>query len=209
MNKMSKKIKLTILGEEYQLPISALVVKGSQKYNVNEETYIHMNAKHTASLIKQYVKKFFPLVKVWSKSNVYSGGSSVDVNVSYSGGESICDDVFQKIESFSNQFKAGSFNGMIDMYEYNEGTKTTDNNTPLKYFPSYVFCNNKPKWGSVEYWLSEYNNWLENTGTDNWLQYDSMVLKAGGGKSGWLNMNKTYMTDKEFQKVESAFKTVI
>jgi hypothetical protein len=209
MNKMSKKIKLTILGEEYQLPISALVVKGSQKYNVNEETYIHMNAKHTASLIKQYVKKFFPLVKVWSKSNVYSGGSSVDVNVSYSGGESICDDVFQKIESFSNQFKAGSFNGMIDMYEYNEGTKTTDNNTPLKYFPSYVFCNNKPKWGSVEYWLSEYNNWLENTGTDNWLQYDSMVLKAGGGKSGWLNMNKTYMTDKEYQKVESTFKTII
>ncbi len=206
---MSKKIKLTILGEEYQLPISALVVKGSQKYNVNEETYIHMNAKHTASLIKQYVKKFFPLVKVWSKSNVYSGGSSVDVNVSYSGGESICDDVFQKIESFSNQFKAGSFNGMIDMYEYNEGTKTTDNNTPLKYFPSYVFCNNKPKWGSVEYWLSEYNNWLENTGTDNWLQYDSMVLKAGGGKSGWLNMNKTYMTDKEYQKVESTFKTII
>jgi hypothetical protein len=209
MNKMSKKIKLTILGEEYQLPISALVVKGSQKYNVNEETYIHMNAKHTASLIKQYVKKFFPLVKVWSKSNVYSGGSSVDVNVSYSGGESICDDVFQKIESFSNQFKAGSFNGMIDMYEYNEGTKTTDNNTPLKYFPSYVFCNNKPKWGSVEYWLSEYNNWLENTGTDNWLQYDSMVLKAGGGKSGWLNMNKTYMTDKEYQKVQSTFKTII
>ena len=206
---MSKKIKLTILGEEYQLPISALVVKGSQKYNVNEETYIHMNAKHTASLIKQYVKKFFPLVKVWSKSNVYSGGSSVDVNVSYSGGESICDDVFQKIESFSNQFKAGSFNGMIDMYEYNEDTKTTDNNTPLKYFPSYVFCNNKPKWGSVEYWLSEYNNWLENTGTDNWLQYDSMVLKAGGGKSGWLNMNKTYMTDKEYQKVESTFKTII
>ncbi len=206
---MSKKIKLTILGEEYQLPISALVVKGSQKYNVNEETYIHMNAKHTASLIKQYVKKFFPLVKVWSKSNVYSGGSSVDVNVSYSGGESICDDVFQKIESFSNQFKAGSFNGMIDMYEYNEGTKTTDNNTPLKYFPSYVFCNNKPKWGSVEYWLSEYNNWLENTGTDNWLQYDSMVLKAGGGKSGWLNMNKTYMTDKEYQKVQSTFKTII
>ena len=67
---MSKKIKLTILGEEYQLPISALVVKGSQKYNVNEETYIHMSAKHTASIIKQYVKKFFPLVKVWSKSNI-------------------------------------------------------------------------------------------------------------------------------------------
>ena len=43
---MSKKIKLTILGEEYQLPISALVLKGSTGY-YNDETYIHMNAKHT------------------------------------------------------------------------------------------------------------------------------------------------------------------
>ena len=198
---MSKKIKLTILGEEYQLPISALVVKGSQKYNVNEETYIHMNAKHTASLIKQYVKKFFPLVKVWSKSNVYSGGSSVDVNVSYSGGESICDDVFQKIESFSNQFKAGSFNGMEDIYEYNEGTKTTDNNTPLKYFPSYVFCNNSPKWGSVEYWMNEYNNFKNMTPENpNYEHYMGMVENSGG----WLNMNKTYMNNKEYTNVVKA-----
>lgn len=199
---MSKKIKLTILGEEYQLPISALVLKGSKGY-YNDETYIHMN-KHTASIIKQYVKKFFPLVKVWSTSSVYSGGSSVDVNVSYSNGEPIDQNVFEQIDTFANQFKAGSFNGMIDMYEYNEGTKTTDNNTPLKYFPSYVFCNNKPKWGSVEYWMYEYNNWLENTGTEDWESYDSMVQKAGG----WLNYNKTYMTDKEFQKVESAIKVM-
>ena len=33
-----------------------------------------------------------------------------------------------------------------------------------------------------------------------------MIQKYGGGKNGWLNMNKTYMTDKEFQKVESVFK---
>jgi len=32
-----------------------------------------------------------------------------------------------------------------------------------------------------------------------------MVQKAGG----WLNYNKTYMTDKEFQKVQSEFKTII
>ena len=204
---MSKKIKLTILGEEYQLPISALKLKKDSQWN--EETYIHMSAKHTASIIKQYVKKFFPEVKVWSNSQTYSGGSSCNVNLSNSDGSEISQNIFEQISEFSNQFKAGSFNGMEDIYEYNEGTKTTDNNTPLKYFPSYVFCNNKPKWGSVEYWLSEYNNWLENTGTDNWLQYDSMVLKAGGGKSGWLNMNKTYMTDKEYQKVESTFKTII
>tara|TARA_B100001057_G_C22393458_1_gene773108 strand:+ start:68 stop:664 length:597 start_codon:yes stop_codon:yes gene_type:complete len=198
---MSKKIKLVIDKVEYQLPVNSYVSKPTY----GGEPYIHMSAKHTASIIKQFVKKFFPLVKVWSTSSVYSGGSSVDVNVSYSNGESICDDVFQKIESFSKQFKAGSFNGMEDIYEYNHNDVKTDNGTKLDYFPSYVFCSNKPKWGSVEYWLSEYNNWLENTGTEDWVNYDSMVQSAGG----WLNMNKTYMTDKEFQKVESAFKTVI
>lgn len=194
---MSKKIKLTILGEEYQLPISALVLKGSTQWN--EETYIHMNAKNTATIIKQYVKKFFPEIKVWSGSQTYSGGSSVNVYVSNEDGSSIDQNIFEMIDTFGNQLKAGSFNGMEDIYEYNEGTKTTDNGTPLKYFPSYVFCNNKPKWGSVEYWQNEYNNWKENTGTEDYLNYDSMVQKAGG----WLNLNKTYMTDKEFSKVSS------
>ena len=197
---MSKKIKLTILGEEYQLPISALVLKGSTGY-YNEETYIHMNAKHTASIIKQYVKKFFPDIKVWSKSNVYSGGSSVDVNLSNSDGSPIEQNIFEQIDSFGNQFKAGSFNGMEDIYEYNSDTKTTDNNTPLKYFPSYVFCKNEAKWGSVEYWMNEYNNFKNMTPENpNYEHYMGMVNKAGG----WLSMNKTYMNDKEYTNVVKA-----
>ena len=192
---MSKKIKLIIDKVEYQLPINAYVAKPTY----GGTPYIHMSAKHTASIIKQYVKKFFPLVKVWSTSQTYSGGSSVDVNVSYGGGESIDQNVFEMISEFSNKFKAGSFNGMEDIYEYNNNDVLTDNGTKLDYFPSYVFCKNTPQWGSVEYWNSEYNNWLYNTGTDEWLQYDSMVQKAGG----WLSMNKTYMTDKEFNNVKS------
>ena len=178
---MSKKIKLTILGEEYQLPISALKVKGSQKYNVNEETYIHMSAKHTASIIKQYVKKNFPDIKVWSKSQTYSGGSSVDVSLSNSDGSEIEQNVYEMISEFGNQFKAGSFNGMEDIYEYNEGTKTTDNNTPLKYFPSYVFCKNAPQWGTVEYWVNEYNQFKFMTPEHvNYDTYIAAVEKAGG-----------------------------
>jgi hypothetical protein len=199
MNKMSKKIKLTILGEEYQLPISALVLKGSTQWN--EETYIHMSAKHTASIIKQYVKKFFPEVKVWSNSQTYSGGSSCNVNLSNSDGSEISQNIFEQISEFSNQFKAGSFNGMEDIYEYNEGTKTTDNNTPLKYFPSYVFCNNSPKWGSVEYWMNEYNNFKNMTPENpNYEHYMGMVENSGG----WLNMNKTYMNNKEYTNVVKA-----
>jgi len=196
---MSKKIKLTILGEEYQLPISALVLKGSTQWN--EETYIHMSAKHTASIIKQYVKKNFPDIKVWSKSQTYSGGSSVDVSLSNSDGSEISQNIFEQISEFSNQFKAGSFNGMEDIYEYNEGTKTTDNNTPLKYFPSYVFCNNSPKWGSVEYWMNEYNNFKNMTPENpNYEHYMGMVENSGG----WLNMNKTYMNNKEYTNVVKA-----
>ena len=196
---MSKKIKLTILGEEYQLPISALKLKKDSQWN--EETYIHMSAKHTASIIKQYVKKFFPEVKVWSNSQTYSGGSSCHVNLSNSDGSEISQNVFEQIDSFGNQFKAGSFNGMEDIYEYNEGTKTTDNNTPLKYFPSYVFCNNSPKWGSVEYWMNEYNNFQNMTSENpNYENYMSMVESSGG----WLNMNKTYMNDKEYSNVVKA-----
>ncbi len=196
---MSKKIKLTILGEEYQLPISALKLKKDSQWN--EETYIHMSAKHTASVIKQYVKKFFPEVKVWSNSQTYSGGSSCNVNLSNSDGSEISQNVFEQISEFGNQFKAGSFNGMEDIYEYNEGTKTTDNDTPLKYFPSYVFCNNSPKWGSVEYWMNEYNNFKNMTSENpNYEHYMSMVEKAGG----WLSMNKTYMNNKEYTNVVKA-----
>ena len=196
---MSKKIKLTILGEEYQLPISALKLKKDSQWN--EETYIHMSAKHTASIIKQYVKKFFPEVKVWTNSHTYSGGSSCNVNLSNSDGSEISQNIFEQISEFSNQFKAGSFNGMEDIYEYNEGTKTTDNNTPLKYFPSYVFCNNSPKWGSVEYWMNEYNNFKNMTPENpNYEHYMGMVENSGG----WLNMNKTYINNKEYTNVVKA-----
>ena len=200
---MSKKIKLTILGEEYQLPISALKLKKDSQWN--EETYIHMSAKHTASIIKQYVKKNFPDIKVWSKSQTYSGGSSVDVSLSNLDGSEIEQNVYEMISEFGNQFKAGSFNGMEDIYEYNEGTKTTDNNTPLKYFPSYVFVKNAPQWGSVEYWMNEYNNFKNMTSENpNYEHYMGMVKKAGG----WLSMNKTYMTDKEFNNVKSKLNLV-
>jgi hypothetical protein len=194
MSKMSKKIKLVIDKVEYQLPIKAYVSKPTY----GGEPYIHMSAKHTASIIKQFVKKFFPEIKVWSKSQTYSGGSSVDVSLSNSDGSEINNNIYQQIQSFSNKFKAGSFNGMEDIYEYNHNDVKTDNGTKLDYFPSYVFCKNAPQWGSVEYWMNEYNNFKVMTPEhSNYDTYTAAVKKAGG----WLNMNKTYMTDKEYNNV--------
>ena len=192
---MSKKIKLIIDKVEYQLPINAYVAKPTY----GGTPYIHMSAKHTASIIKQFVKRFFPEVKVWSKSQTYSGGSSVNVSLSNSDGSSIHQNIYEQISEFSNKFKAGSFNGMEDIYEYNNNDVLTDNGTKLDYFPSYVFCKNAPQWGTVEYWVNEYNEFKFMTPEHpNYDTYIAAVEKAGG----WLSMNKTYMTDKEFSNVK-------
>ena len=193
---MSNKIKLVIDKVEYQLPTKAYVATPTY----GGTPYIHMSAKHTASIIKQFVKRFFPEVKVWSKSQTYSGGSSVNVSLSNSDGSSIHQNIYEQISEFSNKFKAGSFNGMEDIYEYNNNDVLTDNGTKLDYFPSYVFCKNAPEWGTIEYWVNEYNE-FKNMTTEhpNYDTYIAAVEKAGG----WLSMNKTYMNDKEFNKVKS------
>ena len=187
---MSKKIKLTINGDIYELPKSALVLKGSTQWE--DETFIQMRAKYCASIIKQYVKKNFPNLKVWASSDVYSGGSSVRVEVCNADGSRVVSTIFDKISKWKHILQGGTFNGMIDMYEYREDSPTTDNGTPMKYFPSYVFIDNKPKWGSVEYWMNE---WYENK-------------KYFKNLSDFLSKNKTYMTDKEYKKVDLALTSV-
>ena len=149
---MSKKFKFSIDGTEFQLPISQV---REDSYSNTKEKYIYMNAKSAASVIKQFVKQYFPDIKVWATSDVYSGGSSVRVNVSNKDGSSVHQNIFEQISEWEYVLKGGSFNGMIDMYEMREDSPTTDNGTPLKYFPSYIFIENKPKWDSVEYWYNK------------------------------------------------------
>ena len=149
---MSKKFKFSIDGTEFQLPISQV---REDSYSDTKEKYIYMNAKSAASVIKQFVKQYFPDIKVWATSSVYSGGSSVDINISNKDGSSVDQNIFEQISEWESKLKGGSFNGMIDMYEMREDKPTTDNGTPLKYFPSYIFIENKPKWDSVEYWYDK------------------------------------------------------
>ena len=150
---MSKKFKFSIKGNEFQLPISQV-----RDDSYNNEKYIYMNAKSAASVIKHFVKKNYPNLKVWATSDVYSGGSSVRVNVSNKDGSSVDSTIYDNIKEWEYVLKGGSFNGMIDMYEMREDSPTTDNGTPLKYFPSYIFIENKPKWDSVEYWYDKIVN---------------------------------------------------
>ena len=196
---MNKKVKISIDGNEFLIPSESI---GHDTYN-NNEPYVYMRAKVVASIIKQYVKKNYPSLVVSSTSEVYSGGSSVRVNVCNKDGSPISDyDVFEDIQQWQYKLKAGSFNGMIDMYENREDSPATDNGTPMKYFPSYIFIENKPSWGTKYYWMNNWNEWCEKTQNPSdeekeWI--DNIVNKYGG----WLGYNKQFMSKTVLKNIDS------
>ena len=116
---MSKKVKISIQGNEFLIPSTSI-----QECSYDNETYVHMRAKLCASIIKQYVKKNFPNLKVWAGSDVYSGGSSVRVEVCNQDGSQVNPIDFEKISEWKSILQGGTFNGMIDMYESREDSPT-------------------------------------------------------------------------------------
>jgi hypothetical protein len=198
---MSKKVKIQIQGNEFLIPETTI---GKDTYN-GDKPYVYMRAKTCALIIKQFVKKNYPHLVCSATSDVYSGGSSVRVNLCKKDGSKVDQSEFDKISEWKWVFQGGTFNGMIDMYEMREDSPTTDNGTPLKYFPSYVFIENKPNWGSKEYWMNEWSNWkamldLDYTMTENekiWT--DNVVNKYGG----WLGYNKQYMSPSVLKNIDS------
>lgn len=198
---MSKKVKISIGGNEFLIPSTAI---GKDSYD-GDKPYVYMRAKICASIIKQFVKKNYPHLVCSATSDVYSGGSSVRVNVCKKDGSKVDQSEFDKISEWKWVFQGGTFNGMIDMYECREDSPTTDNGTPLKYFPSYVFIENKPNWGSKEYWMSEWNKWIEMTAldytpTDNEKEWIDRVVNKYGG---WLGYNKQYMSKTVLKNIDS------
>jgi hypothetical protein len=196
-----KKVKISINGNDFLIPSESI---GYDTYN-NNEPYVYMRAKVVASIIKQYVKKNYPSLVVSSTSDVYSGGSSVRVNVCNGDGSSVDSTIYQDIKQWEYMLKGGSFNGMIDMYEMREDSPSTDNGTPMKYFPSYIFIENKPNWGTKHYWMNEWNKWIEITDldytpTDNEKEWiDNVVTKYGG----WLGYNKQFMSKTVLKNIDS------
>ena len=195
---MSKKVKISIKGNDFLIPSESI---GYDSYN-NNEPYVYMRAKVVASIIKQFVKNNFPDIVVSSTSEVYSGGSSVRVNVCNKDGSSIHQNIFEQISEWEYMLKGGSFNGMIDMYEDREDKPTTDNGTPLKYFPSYIFIENKPNWGSKYYWMNEWNEWCEKTmnPTDEEKEWIDKIVNNYGG---WLGYNKQFMSKSVLKNIDS------
>jgi hypothetical protein len=132
--------------------------------------YISLSAKTVASILKQYVKQKFPTVTVSAESDTYSGGDSVRVYLSTEDGNPVDSSIQKDVNTFSKQFEEGSFNGMIDMYEYSYEELVTDNGTPIKGGAKYIFIENRPKFGTVadtvrmlrDYQLGNYIGGIRN-----------------------------------------------
>ena len=198
---MSKKLKFKLNDNEFLLPLDSY---REQTWGGNLEKYIHMSAKNTATVIKQYVKSNFPELKVWGVSDTYSGGSSTRIYVCNVDGSPVDSDTYKKIEQWKWILSGGSFNGMEDIYEYREDELTTDAGMALKYFPSYIFIDNKPKWGTVEYWLNEYETFKDNLYNPDYARIVGLVKEKGS----FLEFNKTYMTKGEYNQCVKSLKFV-
>lgn len=83
-----------------------------EKYNQEHKKghCITQSAK-TAKLIKDILKKDYPNIKFSVRSDNFSMGNSV--HISWTDGVPS-----KEIESFANQFQAGTFDGMTDCYNY-------------------------------------------------------------------------------------------
>jgi len=194
----SKKVEISIEGNKFLIPSESV---GYDTYNDNKP-YIYMRAKVCASIIKQFVKQKFPHLVVTATSDVYSGGSSVRVNVCHKDGSPLSESEFKPISDWKYKLQGGTFNGMIDMYESREDSPTTDNGTDMKYFPSYIFIENKPNWGTKHYWMNEWNNWCEITlnPTDEQKEWVDKIVNDYGG---WLGYNKQFMSKSVLKNIDT------
>lgn len=140
---MTKKMKVNISGMQFEIPTTCL------QTDYDGKLIIRLTAKDAASIMKQYVKKRYPALEIWSSSSNYAGGSSVDVWICNPDGSSVAKEIYTEIDWFSKNLDAGSFNGMEDIYEYKKDGVTDDGITIVNY-AHYVFVNNRPKHGSPQ-----------------------------------------------------------
>ena len=185
--KTMKKIKINYRGNEFEIDARAFSTK--DYYGNPIAPKITIDRRVAASMIKQYVKKNYPSIKVWAVSDSFSMGTSVDVWICKPDGGSIISEVYHDIMNFGNSLQAGYFNGMEDIYEYKGGNPTTDDGILIDIYTKYVHVTNRPKTGSIEAGLKDLKEGES---------FESALYWVDENKKG-----KFYEAAKKFNLVES------
>jgi hypothetical protein len=141
---MTKKINFQLEGITFQVSDKHL-----QTTNWNggllEKPVLRINQTAAANIIKQYVKKTYPQATVYTSSDSYSMGNSVNVYLTDEKGNPMPKEMIQDVNRFGEQFVYGSFNGMIDMYEIKEGRRSDNGTYDIDMGVKYLFVNDRPK----------------------------------------------------------------
>ena len=143
--------------KEYQIEVSDRYIK---TYN-NEHYYLKIGGigqivRQVLNQMKQDKKVHFD--KVYIKTKYYVGGNSLNCYVV--GGY---DDDYEIIKQFINHIQGGWFNGMIDLYEYDNihpQFKTKDQSFDVEV--KYSFCHQGFPYGTKGYFENRIYNERRN-----------------------------------------------
>ena len=108
-----------------------LVTDLGSSYGKSDEKWY--SAAETAALLRKRLKDEFPTTKFSIQSSTYSGGASIRVEWRQGPTKAA-------VEAVSGEFTAGTFNGMIDLFEYQ---KTQLLGTRCHFAAHYIFCERK------------------------------------------------------------------
>jgi hypothetical protein len=119
---MATKVKTsftaTLYGKKLQFTNITLKTYGTVYRGGQQIHYYYSTMLGVSQAIRQYMKQAFPDVEFRIKTESYSLGDSVRVNLLSNVGQVKYNQIRKELESV---FEKGSFNGMEDIYEYNGG----------------------------------------------------------------------------------------
>lgn len=124
------------MGQEAQAKAAQSIINSDQAKAKAEylSQFIRADRRKTTNIIKAHILKTWPTVsKVEVKTDSFSGGDSMDVT--YSAPERVTE-----LETFINSFQEGNFNGMEDIYEYNDNAEIIMEGHILQ---TYKYCNSR------------------------------------------------------------------
>jgi len=135
---MKTKINFTAYGVEF---------KNIEAYNAPKEGYTtHLTGRGQSAMVKQYVKAFYGC-SCQVSTDFFSMGSSVDVWIDPR--DIYADHVKEAKADFRSVFQSGSFNGMEDIYEYNNNG--VEKQLGIDFQFKYATLNIGAKYGTKKY----------------------------------------------------------
>jgi hypothetical protein len=140
----SKKIAIVVNGVKVELPAEVIRMR-----NDGTTPYIYGNPVVAGKIVKAYVKSKYPNILIWTKSSSFANGNALDVDVCMPDGSEVEASIYSDINTITNAFEYGKFNGWTDCYDwYEESGIKTENGTEIEAGVKYAHCNNKAPFGT-------------------------------------------------------------